>query len=99
MSRFDASQIMMLAGMGIFFVAYLALIARKHQAGKQMIMERDARLYPPDYDSLNKADRRRLYRIHTWRAAWDMIGKLLAALAAFGVLLFLTSVVISLGKP
>ena len=41
------------------------------QKGRELITARDKRLYPDNYDQLQKADRKRLYRIHTWQEAWD----------------------------
>jgi hypothetical protein len=88
------SQILMLAGMALAFGGYFALTWHKHQKGRELIMARDKRLYPDNYDQLQKADRKRLYRIHTWQAAWDRAGKLYAAIGISGVAVFLYSIIL-----
>ncbi|MEZ5871704.1 MAG: hypothetical protein R3D32_07620 [Nitratireductor sp.] len=98
MKELGFSQWMMLSGLGMFFIAYFAQLWRKHLAGRDMIMARDTRLYPPEYDSLTKSDRRRLLRIHTWRAVWDTTGKALTIVAALGVLLFVSSIFLATSK-
>ncbi|MEZ5801824.1 MAG: hypothetical protein R3D29_16830 [Nitratireductor sp.] len=95
MKELGFSQWLMLSGLGMFFLAYFAQLWRKHLAGRDMVMNRDPRLYPPNYDQLTKADRRRLLRIHTWREVWDQTGKTLTLVAALGVLLFVTSIFIA----
>lgn len=94
----DTAQILMLFGLALAFGGYFGLTFRKHQAGREMIQQRDERLYPPDYDQLTKTDRRRLYRIHTWAAVWDPVGKLLAAIALGGVLMFIYSILLATVK-
>lgn len=91
MSSMNTSQLLMLAGLVIGFGGYFALVWHKHLKGRTMIINRDQRLYPTNYEQLSKADRRRLYRIHSWREAWDTSGKTLAAVSGFGVVAFVAS--------
>lgn len=94
MTGYNAAQALMLFGLVIAFAGYFALTWHKHQKGREMIMAKDERLYPPNYHELKKSDRKRLYRIHTWQKAWDPIGKVYAVVAAIGVAMFLLSLVI-----
>ncbi|MCB1456558.1 MAG: hypothetical protein KDJ48_06455 [Nitratireductor sp.] len=98
MKELGFSQWLMLSGLGMFFIAYFAQLWRKHLAARNMIMNRDLRLYPPNYDELTKADRRRLLRIHTWQAVWDTTGKALTLVAALGVLLFVSSIFLATSR-
>lgn len=98
METFDLGQKLMVAGLAIGFGGFFALAFRKFLAGRELIIRRDPRLYPPDFDRLTKADRKRLYRIHSWAAAWDIHGKALAAIAALGVLIFILSVFMTAGR-
>jgi hypothetical protein len=85
------SQIAMLAGLFLMFGGYFALTWHKYTKGRAMIIARDKRLYPDNYASLQKSDRKRLYRIHTWQEAWDSTGKLYAGISVSGIILFMTS--------
>ena len=98
MELLDFGQKLMVVGLAIGFGGFFALSFRKFLAGRELIIRRDPRLYPPDFDRLTRADRRRLYRIHSWAAAWDIHGKVLAAITAAGVLIFVVSVFVTSGK-
>jgi len=89
------SQFLMLAGLVLAFSGYFALTWHKHKKGREMIMARDRRLYPANYEELKKSDRKRLYRIHTWQEAWDGFGKLYAGISAVGVAMFFYSILLS----
>ena len=91
------SKLLMLVGLVLAFGGYFALTWHKHKKGRELITARDKRLYPDNYDQLQKSDRKRLYRIHTWQEAWDGTGKLFAAIAISGVAVFLYSIILSAG--
>ena len=94
MTDLNASQSLMLFGLLIAFASYFALTWHKHQKGREMILSKDKRLYPTNYHELTKSDRKRLYRIHTWKEAWDGMGKVYAIFAAIGVFMFVLSVLL-----
>ena len=94
MQHLDFAQTLMLAGLALAFGAYFALTWHKHKKGREMIISKDERLYPDDYDTLTKSDRKRLYRVHSWHEAWDGTGKFLALLSAAGVAMFVASLIV-----
>lgn len=92
--NYTFSQTLMILSLGLSFGGYFLLIWHKHKKGKILIINKDPRLYPENYHELQKSDRRRLYRIHTWREAWDNTGKKYAGLTGIGVVLFFISILI-----
>ncbi|MGB7288169.1 MAG: hypothetical protein WBC71_14665 [Salaquimonas sp.] len=94
MTGLNASQALMLLGLILIFGGYFALTFRKYQKGKAMIIAKDKRLYPDNYAELQKSDRKRLYRTHTWKEAWDEVGKAYAGVSVVGIVMFILSLII-----
>lgn len=79
------SQILAIFGIVIAFGGYFALAFHRHKKGREMIAAKDKRLFPPGFDKLSAAERRRLYRRHSWSQTWDVTGKVYAGAIVFGL--------------
>ncbi|MCO5133621.1 MAG: hypothetical protein M9908_04550 [Phyllobacteriaceae bacterium] len=90
------AQILMILGIVIAFGGYFALEFHRHKKGRGLIAARDKRLYPANFEQLSAADRKQLYRNHSWAEAWDMTGKVYAGATVFGLVALGAAVVLYL---
>lgn len=91
---FTPGQLLMLGGLVAMAACYFAFVSRRHRLGQAMVAARDKRLYPPNFDSLSADERRALYRQHSFAAAWDTTGRILAGGGAWSFLIFIAGLVI-----
>ena len=80
------AQILMILGIVIAFGGYFALEFHRHKKGRDLISAKDRRLFPPNFEQLSPAERKQLYRSHSWSEAWDLTGKVYAGATAFGLI-------------
>ena len=79
-------QILMILGLVIAFGGYFALEFHRHKKGRDLISAKDRRLFPPNFEQLSPAERKQLYRSHSWSEAWYLTGKVYAGATAFGLI-------------
>ena len=89
-------QILMILGLVIAFGGYFALEFHRHKKGRDLIAAKDRRLYPPDFEQLSAAERKQLYRTHSWSEAWDLTGKVYAGATVFGLIALAAAAVLYL---
>ena len=91
---FTPGQLLMLGGLVAMAACYFAFVSRRHRLGQAMVAARDKRLSPPNFESLSADERRALYRQHSFAAAWDTTGRILAGGGAWSFLVFIAGLVI-----
>lgn len=96
MISLTTNAMLMIVGMVLSFGCYFAFTHRRDKAGHTMLHAKDKRLFPRNHQKLSDEERRKLYKIHTWQAAIDPVGKVLAGFGLIGICIFIYALVMSI---
>ena len=99
MISLTTNAMLMIVGLVLGFGCYFAFMHRKDKAGHTMLHAKDKRLFPRNYQTLSNEQRKELYKIHTFKAALDPVGKVLIGFGLIGICIFGYALVMSFVTP
>src|SRR5680860_296581 len=88
MVALSTNAMLMIVGLAVGFGCFFGFMHRKDKAGHTMLHAKDKRLFPHNYQALSNAERKQLYKTHTWQAALDPVGRALAVFCLIGIGIF-----------